>query len=478
MFTKWSALSRPLVRLHLTNVRPIALGKPRSVTTFQNFRELRAITPAIGSQIRSAKERIYLAALYIGAKEKDLVDTIAEAMRENSSLECSILIDGLRGTRLTEGKSSASLVLPLLQEFPSRVHIHLYHTPDLSGWLKKLLPQRFNEGIGLMHLKIYGVDNDVMLSGANMSTDYFTNRQDRYILYRQNPTMASYFLQLLKVVSSFSYRLIPDFDASSYKLEMQHTPDPIKESTAFKAVARSRVSEFIRQWMKRQQENDIASSDTVVLPVVQMGPFGIRQDEQAIFKLLEICDAAGSNAEASQSWKIHLTSGYFNFTKELKSKILSTRAKFHFLTASPKANGFYGSKGVSKYLPDAYTSIEHDFFQATRQLNKGDSIKISEYTRPGWTYHAKGLWLQLPGMENPAMTLVGSPNFGYRSSERDLEAQVIMVTDNAKLQESLGRELANLHTYSEQVDEKLFKRPDRKVPFLVKITARIIRDML
>jgi CDP-diacylglycerol---glycerol-3-phosphate 3-phosphatidyltransferase len=42
-------------------------------------------------------------------------------------------------------------------------------------------------------------------------------------------------------------------------------------------------------------------------------------------------------------------------------------------------------------------------------------------------------------MENPAMTLVGSPNFGYRSSERDLEAQVIMVTDNAKLQESLGR---------------------------------------
>ena len=33
--------------------------------------------------------------------------------------------------------------------------------------------------------------------------------------------------------------------------------------------------------------------------------------------------------------------------------------------------------------------------------------------RPGWTFHAKGLWYSPPG-EDPTLTVVGSPNYGYR----------------------------------------------------------------
>lgn len=77
-----------------------------------------------------------------------------------------ILIDCLRGTRVSKGgESSATLLLSLIREFPDQVQVSLYHTPDLTGMLKRALPQRFNEGIGLMHLKLYGFDDTIMLSG-------------------------------------------------------------------------------------------------------------------------------------------------------------------------------------------------------------------------------------------------------------------------------------------------------------------------
>ena len=34
--------------------------------------------------------------------------------------------------------------------------------------------------------------------------------------------------------------------------------------------------------------------------------------------------------------------------------------------------------------------------------------------RPGWTFHAKGLWYSPPGERCPTLTVVGSPNYGYR----------------------------------------------------------------
>ncbi|KAI9577380.1 hypothetical protein GQX74_013623 [Glossina fuscipes] len=47
---------------------------------------------------------------------------------------------------------------------------------------KRWIPPRWNELLGLQHMKIYLFDDAVLISGANLSNDYFTNRQDRYIL--------------------------------------------------------------------------------------------------------------------------------------------------------------------------------------------------------------------------------------------------------------------------------------------------------
>lgn len=57
------------------------------------------------------------------------------------------------------------MLLPLLQRFTSQMRVSLYHTPDLRGLLRLLVPQRFNETIGVQHIKVYLFDDSIIISG-------------------------------------------------------------------------------------------------------------------------------------------------------------------------------------------------------------------------------------------------------------------------------------------------------------------------
>lgn len=71
-----------------------------------------------------------------------------------------------------------------------------------------------------------------------------------------------------------------------------------------------------------------------------------------------------------------------------------------------------GAKGIARGIPAAYTKIEESFFKMCEKLKQNNRIKLFEFTKPGWTYHAKGLWYCMPGQKKPSFTLIGSPNFG------------------------------------------------------------------
>ena len=62
--------------------------------------------------------------------------------------------------------NSRTMLLPLLQRFTSQMRVSLYHTPDLRGLLRLLVPQRFNETIGVQHIKVYLFDDSIIISGC------------------------------------------------------------------------------------------------------------------------------------------------------------------------------------------------------------------------------------------------------------------------------------------------------------------------
>lgn len=107
-----------------------------------------------------------------------------------STFTIKILLDNLRGSR--GEMNSRKMLLPLLNENPSSQvtflqtcsckgifiyifdeQVAMYNTPKLSGILSQILPQRCNELIGLQHMKIYVVDDDVLISGYVIKLLFF-----------------------------------------------------------------------------------------------------------------------------------------------------------------------------------------------------------------------------------------------------------------------------------------------------------------
>ncbi|GFY64376.1 CDP-diacylglycerol--glycerol-3-phosphate 3-phosphatidyltransferase, mitochondrial [Trichonephila inaurata madagascariensis] len=423
---------------------------------------------------KNASKRITLASLYIGTGhlERELVASINEGLEKSrGNLEVKILLDYTRGSRGSE--NSRTLLLPLLKNYPSQIEISLYHTPKLRGFIKWFLPERWNETIGLSHLKVYLFDNTLILSGANLSDQYFYNRQDRYIVFYDCKELCDYFDHVVKTISSMSFLLMPNNTVILHPEWNVHPSDGnFKE---FVSMARQSLQKVICSAKKKHVQQEFGESnmstektDTLVYPLLQMYTFGIRQDELVTEKFLRFAEPNSC---------IKLASGYFNLTNHYMNIILnSSKALFSLLVASPKVNGFYGAKGVSGAIPSAYTHIAKTFFSKVLKYRQQNRIKLQEYERPSWTFHVKGLWYYKPNASLPSATFIGSPNFGYRSVYKDLEAQVAIVTESKELQMQLHDEQQSFYDRTTVIGKELFDRPDRKVPFWVKLVTFFIRD--
>ncbi|XP_062382073.1 CDP-diacylglycerol--glycerol-3-phosphate 3-phosphatidyltransferase, mitochondrial [Sardina pilchardus] len=440
------------------------------------------------ARIKTAKSRIVMASLYLGTGplEQDLVDCMEEALERSQNqgsspdFQVSMLLDYTRGSR---GKNnSRTMLLPLLQRFPAQMRVSLYHTPDLRGLLRLLVPERFNETIGVQHIKAYLFDDSLIISGANLSDSYFTNRQDRYVLLEDCPEVANFFAELVGAVGDVSLQLQPD-DSVHMLDGMVH---PYKGNRKdFSATARRRIMEVVNTACARQRlleaersleeaEAEAAdlpspapSTDTWVFPLVQMKPLGIHLDEQVTRRLL---------TEAGGDSTVYLTSGYFNLTRAYMRLVLGAGADYRILMAAPEVNGFFGAKGVAGAIPAAYIHLARQFYSKVCALGQQSRVHLHEYQRANWTFHAKGLWYYLDGSDRPCLTLIGSPNFGYRSVHRDLEAQIAIVTENEELQAQLQQEQEMLYKRSSEVSGNTFKQPDRYVKLWVKLVTPLIKN--
>uniref|UniRef100_A0A8C6FZT2 CDP-diacylglycerol--glycerol-3-phosphate 3-phosphatidyltransferase n=1 Tax=Moschus moschiferus TaxID=68415 RepID=A0A8C6FZT2_MOSMO len=442
-------------------------------------------------QIKVAKRRVVMASLYlgIGPLEQELVDCLESTLEKSlqakfpSDLRVSILLDFTRGSR--GRKNSRTMLLPLLQRFPEQVRVSLFHTPNLRGLLRLLIPERFNETIGLQHIKVYLFDNNVILSGANLSDSYFTNRQDRYVFLQDCPEIADFFTELVDAVGDVSLQLQGD-DTVQVVEGMVH---PYKgDRAAYCKAANKRVMDVINSARTRQQmlhaqtfhsdslltQEDAAAAgdrrpapDTWIYPLIQMKPFEIQIDEIVTETLL---------TEAERGAKVYLTTGYFNLTQAYMDLVLGTRAEYQILLASPEVNGFFGAKGVAGAIPAAYVHIERQFYSEVCSLGQQERVQLQEYWRRDWTFHAKGLWLYLAGSSLPCLTLIGSPNFGYRSVHRDLEAQIAIVTESRALQQQFHQEQEQLYHRAGVVSSATFEQPSRQVKLWVKMVTPLIKN--
>ncbi|KAJ3333712.1 CDP-diacylglycerol--glycerol-3-phosphate 3-phosphatidyltransferase [Blyttiomyces sp. JEL0837] len=416
--------------------------------------------------IRNSKQRIVLASLYIGPEETELVETIRARLKESpNGPVVHILIDYLRGTRHEKGTSSAGLLAELAQEFPDRVKVSLFQFPSRNIF-RRVIPQRFNEAFGLMHMKFYAFDDDLIMSGANLNKDYFQNRQDRYVLFEKSARLVDYFEDLANTVAKHSHSLN---SSGTVTMGICRKPELRESILKFSESWRSRL--LNSQSSNNEKGQSLPSNcNTVVLPLLQIGPIKIYEEERFITTLMK-------SVAASNKFSVTISSAYLNFPRSYLPGFVRSSSRFSFISAAPEANGFFNSRGVSRHLPAAYTHLQDTLWRRITASGRDKSIELREYKREGWTFHAKGLWCSI-GQSPPAMTIIGSSNFGRRSLVRDMEAQLIVLTKDRDLQERLDENLKSLKSYTEVVDGKTFSAPHRRPHPLVIATVKLIRTML
>jgi len=204
---------------------------------------------------------------------------------------------------------------------------------------------------------------------------------------------------------------------------------------------------------------------------------------------------------------VDLTSGYFGLYKPYQHLILASDVDTRIVAASPRANGFFGSKGISGRIPEGYTLLEQRFMRVVKKAGRlwnapadsapGSGVQLSEWEKDGWTYHAKGIWVSPSHSSPPVLTLFGSTNLNSRSAHIDTELSFIMVVpstqktvkpDGASPQSpkesphvsptvaighKLADEVSRLRSYATD-----WKGAQRRVRSLTKVIVQLVERML
>jgi CDP-diacylglycerol---glycerol-3-phosphate 3-phosphatidyltransferase len=238
--------------------------------------------------------------------------------------------------------------------------------------------------------------------------------------------------------------------------------------------------------------------------------------------LIKLLKSLAENPELRDcNWTF--TAGYFNIDPEISQLLVAsapspkdakTSAPCTVITASPWANGFYGSAGISGMLPAAYTLLSRRFLNKVASAGRESSIQLKEWRRGtvgepgGWTYHAKGLWVTLPQNQptitpppqaaaspspppqlnlaetaespptaSPSITLIGSSNYTKRSYSLDLEIGALVVTGDRVLQQKYKAETEWLQRDAVVVSRDDLMKVERRVGARVRLAMWLVERL-
>ena len=389
----------------------------------------------------AAQRRIALASLYVGdgARERELVCALQNAPAQT---DIHLLLDG---SRMQRGGGLA-LLAPLARRAGARVS--LFRPPSLvsHSW-RAALPPLANEVLGVQHAKACVFDDTVVLTGANLSAEYFERRQDRYVVIRDAPALADVVCGVLAAVGARSTAYDPDGAAATVEHlggadQKTLWPPPPADGVGEAQALASAVNAVVRAAADAHPPPAAGAAPPGgcwVLPAVQCAPAGLTTDADATEWLLR----------RNTKLPLALSSPYLNPPPAYERAMLAAArggGAVELACAAPQASGFWGAGGVRALVPQVYSHLEQQL--ARRAAALGAALRVRRYQRPGWTYHAKGLWLGAP----PLLSVVGSSNFGERSVRRDLELSFTLVTTDASLSAELQAELDALRDHAVDAD--------------------------
>lgn len=345
---------------------------------------------------------------------------------------------------------------------------------------------------------------------------------DRYHLFKSKD-LTDHYAKIHDAVCEISYDVVPDAEQpGGFVLQSpmhRGLPDPVWHSKRFKAYAKELLEPLIhRKARQKMFPVGFTHEKTFVYPLAQ---FDILLGEPRSKSVLDyevtqytstekpvltrVLSELATN-EYLQGSRWTFTAGYFNIDPVIREHLVeatpdvsksdqsrSGEKPCTVITASPWANGFYGSSGISGMLPAAYTLLSRRFLREVAKAGKEDAIQLKEWRKgtvgqPGaFTYHAKGIWATLPPQMDdggkfveevgPSITLVGSSNYTKRSYSLDLEVGALIMTGDEELKRKLRAETEWLENDATVTTQDDLMKVDRRVGARVRASLWLVERL-
>ena len=146
--------------------------------------------------------------------------------------------------------------------------------------------------------------------------------------------MTNFFADLVQCVADHSFSLQRDGSMRQPKACSINPLSSRKKAKQYRTSLASSVKNLIQPTSNKdllniQETSSSGELDTVVYPLVQMGHYGIHQDELSTQRLL---------SDVGEADEVHLASGYFNLPPQYINAIFRGKGRCHVLAASPQVN--------------------------------------------------------------------------------------------------------------------------------------------
>ncbi|MBF4425969.1 CDP-diacylglycerol--serine O-phosphatidyltransferase [Vibrio anguillarum] len=409
--------------------------------------------------IRQASKRIYLVALYLEDDEagREVLTELYNAKQRNPGLDIAICVDWHRAQRGLIGAAASEGNASMYQEF-SQNHEHAI---PVYG-----IPVRGREVFGVLHLKGFIVDDQVIYSGASLNNVYLHHKEryrfDRYHTI-DNQSLADSMVQFIQQ-KMISHPAVNDLSNTSKPT----TKDIKTDIRQFRASLATANYEF---------ESQIPTADQVALtPLVGIGKRRNKLNHN-INQLI-----------AHAKDEVFICTPYFNFPKSVAKEVkkaLKRGVKVHIVVGDKTANDFYISpeqtfKTIGG-LPYLYELNLRRFAKVNEAHIASRNLSIHLWKHEENSFHLKGVWVDKRYM------LITGNNLNPRAWKLDLENAILIQDHYHHLTPKFEQEIDNIIQHTQLVCtykqlEKIENYPDAVQKLLRKVTRvkadRVLKQIL
>lgn len=321
--------------------------------------------------IGRARTRILLAALYLQDDDagREVLEALYAAKAAHPALRVTVLVDLHRAQRGLIGKvrseGNAALYKEMARRLGPGVPIH--------G-----IPVQTRELMGVMHLKGFVLDDQVLYSGASLNDVYLQRheryRLDRYHLVRSRP-LADCLADLLTQV------ILPD--PAVQALDDQTKPRRVPSRTLVSWFRR-----HLKQTRYAFSAGSLGEAEIGITPLLGLG----RRGNDLNAALLQLIDSAREN--------LVLFTPYFNLPRPLHKAIrerLRTGCQVTIVLGDKTANDFYIPPEepfkVVGAIPYLYETNLRRFCKSQQKAIDQGQLHVHLWKDGDNTYHLKGLWV-------------------------------------------------------------------------------------